>query len=116
MLAAAASKFTGFGSSLMTFQPASDQRLDAWAASTALSTSGAQASGTSAYSGPLPPAAWKACTRAASGSVANSPSPSSAASRAAAGPPAATGMSGRVSGRSKTRASSSCRCFPSNDW
>ncbi len=46
------SKLTGLGSSAMTFQPVGAELLVASAACTAASSSGAQASGISAYAGP----------------------------------------------------------------
>ena len=48
-VADAASKLTGLGSSLITFQPVSAQRVVSSAAWTPACSSGAQASGTSAY-------------------------------------------------------------------
>ena len=48
MLAVAASKFTGLGSSAMTFHPVSANELFSRTAATAASSSGAQARGISA--------------------------------------------------------------------
>ena len=48
MKAVAASKFTGLGSSAWTFQPVGPNRKMVWAEVTALASSAAHASGTSA--------------------------------------------------------------------
>jgi hypothetical protein len=52
----AASKFTGLGSSLITFQPVRAQRVVRSTSSIPASSVVAQAIGTSAYRGPAPPA------------------------------------------------------------
>ena len=105
----AASKFTGFGSSDITFQPVSAQRVVSSTAWAAVSSSAPRPAAPPRSAARTPPAFSYAETMFAFGSVANRPSPSSAAIREASPPPEATGIRIGCSGRSKTLASSSLR-------
>lgn len=78
----------------MTVHPVSAYLEVFRAARAAVSSSGAQATGTSAYRGPVPPASRYCLTIQGRSCVTKSPSPSSAAKTAARSPPRGYGNAG----------------------
>jgi hypothetical protein len=112
----AASKFTGLGSSAITFHPGTPKRNWSWARSSAFCSSACQLMGIwPQVAAASPPAPTKLSTSSPSGSTAQMPSPARAARAADWSPLAATKMSIGSGGRSKTRASSTVKYRPRCD-